>query len=321
MKFDWIAGTGGIGKGEIFRLIGNTTLGREESRSTILTGYRDYCKLHIILSYPARLLGGRIPVYACGRVGRDERGNELLGEMKAEGVNTEFVKYSDAPTKYSVCFLYENGDGGNITTCNDACSLVTGQELVSSLNELIRRHGRNGIVLGAPEVSLNSRLAYLCAAKNVGCFTVCSVLAEEAASFLQNNGAAVCDLLSVNADEAEALGGESCYSVLREQNPSICLVVTRGKNGFDVFENGGMRHVDAIPAEAVSTAGAGDALLGGILTGLAFGLPVISENGAFAATLGAVCASYAVETSNTIPETISLYNIKERARKNHLLIS
>lgn len=33
MKFDWIAGTGGIGKGEIFRLIGDATLGREESRS------------------------------------------------------------------------------------------------------------------------------------------------------------------------------------------------------------------------------------------------------------------------------------------------
>lgn len=25
MKFDWVAGTGGIGKGEIFRLIGNNT--------------------------------------------------------------------------------------------------------------------------------------------------------------------------------------------------------------------------------------------------------------------------------------------------------
>ena len=48
MRFDWVAGTGGIGKGEIFRLIGNNTLGREESRRAVLTEYRDYSKGHII---------------------------------------------------------------------------------------------------------------------------------------------------------------------------------------------------------------------------------------------------------------------------------
>ena len=105
MRFDWVAGTGGIGKGEIFRLIGNNTLGREESRSAVLTDYRDYCKGHIILSYPARLSEGIFPVYVCGRVGRDERGNELIREMKTEGVNTEFVKYTDDPTKYVYAYF------------------------------------------------------------------------------------------------------------------------------------------------------------------------------------------------------------------------
>jgi hypothetical protein len=320
MRFDWVAGTGGIGKGEIFRLIGNNTLGREESRSAVLTDYRDYCKGHIILSYPARLSEGIFPVYVCGRVGRDERGNELIREMKTEGVNTEFVKYTDDPTKYSVCFLYENGEGGNITTCNDACSRVTGKELTETLNILIRRHGGKGIVLGAPEVPLSSRLEYLREAKNAGCFTVCSVLAEEADMFMNSKGGAVSDLISVNTEEAKALGGTGGYDVLREQNPKIQLIVTQGKSGFDVYEGKNKKHFDAFPAVAVSTAGAGDALLGGVISGLAFGLPLVSDSGPCAASLGNICASFAVESPHTIPEKFSLYDVRKRAENNRLCI-
>lgn len=320
MRFDWVAGTGGIGKGEIFRLIGNNTLGREESRSAVLTDYRDYCKGHIILSYPARLSEGIFPVYVCGRVGRDERGNELIREMKTEGVNTEFVKYTDDPTKYSVCFLYENGEGGNITTCNDACSRVTGKELTETLNILIRRHGGKGIVLGAPEVPLSSRLEYLREAKNAGCFTVCSVLAEEADMFMNSKGGAVSDLISVNIEEVKALGGTEGYDVLREQNPKIQLIVTQGKSGFDVYEGKNKKHFDAFPAVAVSTAGAGDALLGGVISGLAFGLPLVSDSGSCAASLGNICASFAVESPHTIPEKFSLYDVRRRAENNRLCI-
>lgn len=320
MRFDWVAGTGGIGKGEIFRLIGNNTLGREESRSAVLTDYRDYCKGHIILSYPARLSEGIFPVYVCGRVGRDERGNELIREMKTEGVNTEFVKYTDDPTKYSVCFLYENGEGGNITTCNDACSRVTGKELTETLNILIRRHGGKGIVLGAPEVPLSSRLEYLREAKNAGCFTVCSVLAEEADMFMNSKGGVVSDLISVNIEEVKALGGTEGYDVLREQNPKIQLIVTQGKSGFDVYEGKNKKHFDAFPAVAVSTAGAGDALLGGVISGLAFGLPLVSDSGSCAASLGNICASFAVESPHTIPEKFSLYDVRKRAENNRLCI-
>ena len=134
MKFDWVAGTGGIGKGEIFKLVGNATLGREESRSAVLTDFRDYCKQHIILSYTARLVGDKIPVFACGKVGADERGVELKKEMEEVGIRTDFVEETTtARTMFSVCFLYENGEGGNITTCNDACSTVTAEDLCRDL--------------------------------------------------------------------------------------------------------------------------------------------------------------------------------------------
>ena len=48
---------GGIGSGIFFALDGNHTLGRDESRLGRLLDIRDYCKLHIISHYVARLLG------------------------------------------------------------------------------------------------------------------------------------------------------------------------------------------------------------------------------------------------------------------------
>ena len=52
-KYDYIVGTGGIGKGVLFQFTDNTTLGRNESRLAELTETRDFCKLHIILHYIA----------------------------------------------------------------------------------------------------------------------------------------------------------------------------------------------------------------------------------------------------------------------------
>ena len=321
MKYDWIAGTGGIGKGEIFRLVGNKTLEREESRSAVLTPYRDYCKLHIILSYAARLLGTEIPVFALGRVGADERGKQLLHQMRRQGFRTEFVKETDAPTKYSVCFLYENGEGGNITSCNDACSLVTETELVNALNSIIREHGRNGIILGAPEVPLNARLALLRAAKREKIYTVCSVLADEAEKFLAEQGAAVCDLIAVNAAEAAALSvGAPASDVLRAQNKEIRVIITKGRDGCDLFFDNTFVHFDALPIQPVSTAGAGDALLGGVLIGLAEGSPLYSDHSESALELGILLASYAVASQDTIPEVLNK-RIIQKWRKNFVDIS
>ncbi|HKT69754.1 MAG TPA: hypothetical protein VJP83_09970, partial [Terriglobales bacterium] len=67
-----LIGIGGIGSGIFFALDGNHTLGREESRFGRLLDIRDYCKLHIISHYVARLLGagpgGAFRVIPIGKV-------------------------------------------------------------------------------------------------------------------------------------------------------------------------------------------------------------------------------------------------------------
>ncbi len=302
MKYDFVAGTGGIGAGEIFRLVGNATLGREESRSAELTGYRDYCKLHIILSYTGRLIGGKIPVFACGRVGNDDRGERLLCEMRAVNIRTDYVRVSPEPTKYSVCFLYPNGDGGNITSVNDACGKVSGEELKRDIEEITRRIGGRGIVLGAPEVPLAARLAFLKRARELGHTTVSSVLCDEATEFLSSDGAAVSDIIAVNSDEIRALGGgneKAAEEKLFSQNPKLKLIVTRGKAGAEIADGNGRIFVKATETTVVSTAGAGDALLGGTIARLGEG-----ENLEKAILTGRDLAAIAVASPHTIPDEI-----------------
>lgn len=303
MNFEWIAGTGGIGKGEIFRLSGNRTLGREESRSAVLTGYKDYCKAHIILSYAARLLTQEMPVYALGKVGCDERGRELKAEMNALGINTEFVCQSKLPTKYSVCFLYENGDGGNITTSNDACSEVTADFLCEALDKIVSVRGRNGLILAAPEVGLSARMDLLCYAKKLGITTVASVLSCEAEEFREKLYVKYCDVLAVNSDEITAIGSgdkEKGINILRETNKSLTLIVTAGKDGAVYYRDSVKTAIPAIQTDAVSTAGAGDAFLGGTIVGL-----VKDRNIKNAAQIGSVCAAFAIESPHTIPENFN----------------
>ena len=55
--YNRLVGIGGIGTGIFFALEGDHTLGRNESRAGRLLDVRDYCKLHIVIHYVAKLLG------------------------------------------------------------------------------------------------------------------------------------------------------------------------------------------------------------------------------------------------------------------------
>ena len=55
--FTCAIGVGGIGSGIMYSLYGKHDLGRNESRLGELLDSRDYCKLHILEHYIARLMG------------------------------------------------------------------------------------------------------------------------------------------------------------------------------------------------------------------------------------------------------------------------
>ena len=102
-----LIGVDGIGSGIFFELEGNVTLGRNESRPGRLLGVRDYCKLHIVIHYVAKLLGARVSGSRSTYSPSDEwgkmlRGRQVVKEMTEAGIDTRSVHATPSTQPYSV---------------------------------------------------------------------------------------------------------------------------------------------------------------------------------------------------------------------------
>ncbi len=334
-----LVGVGGIGAGIFFALEGDHDLGRNESRPGRLLDVRDYCKLHIVAQYPTVLLGARedqgpFHVVPVGKVGIDEVGLRLRAEMERAGMDVRFVDaVPGRPTLLSVCFQYPDGSGGNVTTIDSAASLVGAHDV----DAVERWLSPSAIALAAPEVPLAVRRHLLRRATEKGALRVASLTTAEIPQALETGFLSVVDLLSLNEEEAAALVGEPFTAeapepVLRRlgeialaAQPSMRLIVTAGAHGAFAFD-GGWTHVPTLPARVVSSAGAGDALLGGVLAALAAGLPFAGATGhratlasrplASALDLGALVAAFKVTSPHTIPPDLSLDAVLDFAREH-----
>jgi ribokinase len=202
--YDVVVGTGGIGSGMFLALHGNRTLGREESRAATLLDQRDYCKLHIVCHYVRRLLGAAVRVVPVGKVGDDAPGRDALAAMRAEGLDVSLVAMAPRPTLFSVCFLYPNGDGGNITATGSASDCVEPADVQRAAPILDAHRGR-AIALALPEVPVATRAALLDVATAAGALRVATFVSQEWEQVLRDGLLERVDLLAVNLDEAAAL--------------------------------------------------------------------------------------------------------------------
>ena len=306
-RYQALVGTGGVGSGIFWKLEGNATLGREESRAGSLLARKDYCKLHIISHYVKVLMGSRFKVIPAGEVGNDAVGQLLLKEMAETGLDTRFMVISESrPTLFSVCFLYPDGSGGNLTASNSASAEV-GMEDIERLEGEFARWRGTGIALAAPEVPLEARIRLLELGGVYQFFRAACLTSEEARSRDAFRLIGKADLLAINLDEAaalagvhtEALGPEEAVDLVlkktRQSQPGLLLSLTAGRKGSWIWDGNRLAHYPAFKVEAVSTAGAGDAHLAGLLAGLAAGLPL---------GLAAQLASLSAALSVTSPDTI-----------------
>ena len=334
-----LVGVGGIGAGLFFALEGNHDLGRNESRPGRLLDVRDYCKLHIIAQYPAVLLGARedrgpFHVVPVGLVGTDEAGLRLRAEMERAGMDVRFVgALPGSPTLLSVCFQYPDGSGGNVTTVDSAAAFVSARDVDRAEGWL----APDALALAAPEVPLPVRNHLLCRATERGALRVASLTTAEIDEARKTGFLSRVDVLALNEDEAAALAGapfasaapesvlRRCAEVALAFQPGMRLVVTAGARGSFAFDRGVWTHVPALAAPVVSSAGAGDALLGGVLVGLATGLPFAgpASSGvgleerplASALDLGVLLAAFKLTSPHTIPPGLSLDAIVAFARQ------
>ncbi len=328
--FRSLVGVGGIGAGMVFALEGGHDLGRNESRPGRLLDVRDYGKLHIVAQYPAALLGARptgrpFHVLPVGKVGADDAGRRLREEMAGAGMDLRFLGTAPRrPTLLSVCFQYPDGSGGNITT-SDSAAAALGTADVDRAVELL---GPRAIALAAPEVPLEARLHLLKRAGERGAFRVAAFASAEAAEARARGLFEGVDLLALNEDEAAALTGlsfdpanpqpqlQAVAGAVTAIQPRARIILTAGAQGAFGFSEGAWEHCPALGVAVAGTAGAGDALLGGVLAALAAGVPFTCPGPrrqsladrplASALDFGACLAACTVTSPHTIPPGLDL---------------
>ncbi len=337
-----LVGVGGIGTGLFFALDGEHTLGRNESRPARLLNIRDYCKLHIIGHYIAVLLGAApdgspFHVIPIGRVGADDAGRRMIKEMASAGMDTQYVEtLQDQPTLFSVCFQYPDGSGGNITTSESAASALTCDD-VDRCAGLLASDAPRCMVLAAPEAPLEARHHLLQLATAYHAFRAAALTSAEIETARREGFFSHVDLLAMNEDEAGMLIGETfestnpqpfldcCAGTLRACQEHIQIIITAGKQGAFAFAEGTWDYCPAANVPVASTAGAGDALLAGVLSALAVGMPFIRP-GTTRASLsdrplesafdfGVLLAAYTVTSPHTIHPHANLDSLLSFGRK------
>ena len=91
------------------------------------------------------------------------------------------------------------------------------------------------------------------------------------------------------------------------------IIITHEEKGLSLHTREGQIDVAACtPDMVVNPTGAGDALRGGMLTGLNLGWPLTQS-----ARLGASVASFVVQTEGTLVDDLTVEEVCERAKKNY----
>jgi ribokinase len=317
-----VVATGGLGSGIFLALEGNATLGREESRPAELLDQRDYCKLHIVCHYVAKLLGPGFPVVPIGKVGDDDAGRAVRAELSRVGIDTDHVTGSALPTLFSVCFLYPDGDGGNLTTSRSASSDVSGVD-VQRARPILERYRDHGVAIALPEVPLAARAELLRLGRDHGFLRVAGVVTGEMAEARDSGMLADVDLLAVNLHEACALVGDrapgsspaddvgAAVRELSRRNDRLSVVVTAGSDGSWTWDGHRLEHAPALPVDVVNTAGAGDAHLAAVVAGLVRGLDLAAAN-----SYAAVVSGLAVTSRHTINPEIDAASVADAAERH-----
>lgn len=326
-RYKAMIGVGGIGSGMFFKLNGDHTLGREESRSGFFLDRRDYCKLHIISHYTKALLGKKFSVIPIGKLGDDDIGKKLIEEMKEIGFNLNYIESSpDDQTLFSFCFIYPDGSGGNMTTSDSACSKLTDDLVKKALPEFRKFRGK-GVALAAPEVPAKVREFLLDMATEYQFFRAASFTSEEIRDAVTSGLLKKIDLLALNVDEtASAIGlppeKNTAEFIIKKAvdsfikiNPDIILSVTKGNEGSWSWHKGILTHLPVFKVDVDNTAGAGDAHLAGFIAGLTTGLSVKESH-----QLAALTSGSSVQSPHTINKFTDKLELKKIADKSKNLI-
>jgi len=199
-----------------------------------------------------------------GTLGDDRFGETLAAALAGDGIDLGGLHRCEDPTGVALILVADDGEN-QIVVLSGANDRVDAPETDPDA----------AVWLTQAEVPLAAVEGTLAAARQTGALAVVNAAP---AGRLPADLVARFDIAIVNETEIEALGSSLPPNV----------VLTLGAAGARILPDG--PSLPALPAKVVDTTGAGDALAGGVVAGLAEGLPL-----ADALRLGLATASLCVE--------------------------
>jgi ribokinase len=217
-----------------------------------------------------------------GARGRDGFGERLVESLRRDGIDVAGLEPVDDPTGVALILVEEGGENQIV--------------VISGANDRVRGPAGGdddvSIWVTQAEISVDAVTATLETARASG---ATALVNPAPAGRLPADLVARFDIAVVNQTELDALGGHH----------APVTVLTMGAAGARLLPDGPV--LPALPAQAVDTTGAGDALVGAMAAALAEGMPVER-----ALRFGMAAASVAVESPGCQPAMADRGRIDDR---------
>ncbi|WP_260739598.1 ribokinase [Tunturiibacter lichenicola] len=248
-------------------------------------------------SVAAARLGAQ--VHFISKVGSDNFGDIARRTYKEEGVDTQFLFSSDSETTGAAAIIIDEIKGENaIVITPGAANALTTDEIDLARTKI----AGSAVFMTQLELPLPIVIHGLNTAHGLG---VSTILNPAPACALDDTTLALCDYLTPNESEAEALTGRRVASLEDAESAADQLlargvrnvILTLGARGALVKTSSMTVHIEAFNAgPVIDTTGAGDAFNAGLAVALSEGMSLED-----AARFGCVVAGISVTRHGTAP--------------------
>ena len=253
----------------------------------------------------AAMAGG--DVHFLSKLGRDPFADMALAIWERAGVTPEITQHADSYTGAAYIFVEEATGNNAIIVCPGVAGTISPAD-IDAHGDLI---ADASVFVTQLEQPMDAALRALEIARAGGAKTI---LNPAPAAELPAGMLALCDYVTPNETEAEALTGVGVTTVAEATQAAVALldrgvgaaVITLGENGALYHDPSQTVHVPAFDAgPVVETTGAGDAFNGGFATALVRGLDPVR-----AVRFGCAAAGISVTRPGTAPSMPSLAEIE-----------
>jgi ribokinase len=231
-------------------------------------------------------------------VGADSHGQTVRASLAAAGVDTALVRTdNERETGVAVVLVAPNGENAIAVSPGANHALVA-----ADVREVAAGLGPADVLLTQLEIPQRVVVDAIDAAAGAGSRTVLNLAP---AMSVPSDTLGQLDVLIVNRSEAEFLLGRALPGLdvcragaaeLHTRGPAA-VILTMGADGAIIADSTGARHVPALKAEVVDTAGAGDAFVGAFCAALAAGRPLDDAVAAAARAAAAAVSSPGAQLS------------------------